>query len=286
MIGNQAEGLQRLTADSSKVSITAVTSGKGGVGKTNVSVNLAIGLALKGRSVVLFDADLGLANVDVALGLKSEYNISHVISGERTLEEVIVDGPCGIKVVPASSGVSGLAELSPQEQAGLIHAFSELSFPVDHLIVDTGAGIDSSVLSFASACEEIIVVVCDEPTSLTDAYALIKVMNTERKVNKFQILANMVENEKQGRDLYRKVSSVVDRFLVAELGFLGSVPWDEYLRKAVQQQKPVIELYPRSASATALRAVVDRVDGMIKSGQPAGGVAFRMGRMAQSDFYR
>lgn len=279
----QVKGLQNLNSSSS-VMVTAVTSGKGGVGKTNVSINLAVGLAQKGRSVVLFDADLGLANVDVALGLKSNYDIRHVLNGERTLEEILIPGPAGIKVIPASSGVSGLADLSTQELAGLINTFSELSFPVDNLIVDTGAGIDSTVLSFASACQEIVVVVCDEPSSLTDAYALIKVLNKEKKVNRFQILANMVEDDAQGRDLFQKVSTVTDRFLVAHLGYLGHIPWDDYMKKAVQKQRAVVELYPRSKVAVAFKQLVDQVDSFSGS-QNGGGVSFNVGKLAKPDFY-
>lgn len=275
---NQAQGLEQMSAPSS-INVVAVTSGKGGVGKTNVSVNLAVSLAAQGKSVVLFDADLGLANVDIALGLKPKYDIRHVISGERTLEEILMEGPNGIRVVPASSGVSSMTSLTSQQQAGLIRAFNELTFPVDALIVDTGAGIDLSVLTFTSACQEIVVVICDEPTSITDAYALIKVLNRECGVKRFQLLANMVDDDRQGRQLYDKVSRVADRFLDVHLGYLGAIPRDDYLRKAVQQQNAVVQAYPRSQSAQALTKLAKAIDKNSTPDQTPGGLGFFVERL-------
>ena len=186
MMIDQADELRRVI-NPKPVKVIAVSSGKGGVGKTNVSVNLAVSLASSGKEVMLMDADLGLANVDVLLGLNPAYDLSHVISGERTLEEVIVEGPNNIKIVPGSSGISRMANITPAEQAGLVHAFSELGHVLDVLVVDTGAGISDSVVSFCSAAQEVIVVVCDEPASITDAYAFIKVMSREHGVERFQI---------------------------------------------------------------------------------------------------
>ena len=164
----------------SPVNVIAVTSGKGGVGKTNVAVNLAVCLARSGDEVLLFDADLGLANVDIALGLKPEFDIQHVISGEQGLEDILLTGPEGIRIIPASSGVARMAALSPTEQAGLVHAFSELAVPVDTLVVDTGAGIDNTVLTFTAACQEVIVVICDEPTSALDPEMVGEVLDVMR----------------------------------------------------------------------------------------------------------
>lgn len=262
------------------VNVIAVTSGKGGVGKTNVAVNLSVCLSQAGQKVLLFDADLGLANVDIALGLKPEFDIQHVISGERSLDEILLTGPEGIRIIPAASGVARMASLSPTEQAGLVHAFSELSLPVDTLIVDTGAGIDNTVLTFTAACQEVIVVICDEPTSLTDGYALIKVLNQQCSVKRFQILANMVDTELQGRQLFEKLCRVTDKFLDVHLGFLGSVPRDDYLRRAVRAQRAVVAEYPRSDAARAMAAIAERVKALPQA-QSAGGLGFFMERMIE-----
>lgn len=243
------------------VQVIAVSGGKGGVGKSNVSVNLSLALAELGRRVVLMDADLGLANIDVLLGLTSTRNINDVLSGECSLREVMIDGPGGIKIVPASSGTQRLTQLSSLEHAGLINAFSELSHDLDVLIVDTAAGISEQVLSFVCAAQEILLVVCDEPTSITDAYALIKVLNKQKGTYRFRILANMVRSEQEGRLLYQKLTQVTERFLEeVALQYVGSVPFDELVRKAVQRRKPVLESYPRSRAALAFRKLAQQVD--------------------------
>ena len=261
------------------VRVIAVTSGKGGVGKTNISVNLAASLSLAGQRVMLMDADLGLANVDVLLGLEPHFDLQHVISGEKSLDEIIVEGPLGIHVVPASSGVERMAELTSVEHASLISAFSELEQPIDVLIVDTAAGIADGVVSFAKACQEVIVVVCDEPTSLTDAYALIKVLSTRHGIKQFQILANMVKDERQGLNLYEKLLNTTDRFLEVGLKYLGAVPFDEQLRQSVRAQKPVVEAYPRSPAAKALVRIGEKINRWPLPDQATGYLQFFVERL-------
>ena len=263
------------------VRVFAVISGKGGVGKTNVSVNLGVSLAETGKKVVLLDADLGLANVDVILGLQPQFNLSHVLTGERTLKEVMVEGPGGIRVVPASSGLQNMADLSSAEQAGLIRAFSEIDRDLDVLIVDTAAGISSSVVSFTRACQEIVVVVCDEPASLTDAYAFIKLLNRDYGIYNFQVLTNQVEGIQQGQNLYKKLCRVTDRYLDVTLQFMGAVPYDECLRKAVQKQTPVLHSFPSSPSARAFRELARKIDGWPVSSQGSGYMEFFIERMLQ-----
>ena len=255
---DQAAGLRRM-AEPRPVHVIAVTSGKGGVGKTNVSVNLAVAMAESGKQVMLLDADLGMANVDVMLGLHPHYNLTHVISGERTLEEVMVSGPSGLKIIPASSGVQRMAELSQQEHAGVIRAFSEIGHQLDTLIIDTAAGISDSVVSFTRASQEVLVVVCDEPASITDAYALIKLLSREYGMHRFRILANMTHSVQEARDLYSKILRVTDRFLDVALDYVGMVPYDDYLRKAVQKQRAVVEAYPRSRAAMAFKNLANKV---------------------------
>jgi len=257
-MNDQAAGIRRM-ASKKPVQVIAVSSGKGGVGKTNVSVNLSLAMVEAGQRVLLLDADLGLANVDLLLGLRSEYNLSHVISGERTLEEVVVNGPEGLKIIPAASGMQMMSELSPSQHAGVIRSFSDLSMPLDVLVVDTAAGISDGVVSFVKASNEVIVVVCNEPTSLTDAYALIKVMSEDHGIQKFNILANSVRDPQEGIKLFKKLSRVTDYYLDVTLNFMGAVPYDEYLVKAVKKQCAVLQSFPQSPSSVAFRKVAKTV---------------------------
>ncbi len=263
------------------IRVIAVTSGKGGVGKTNLSVNLGLALAEQGKRVALLDADMGLANVDVLLGMYPKFNLSHVLKGEKSLNEIIVTGPSGLQVIPASSGLQHMSDLSTVEQAAVIRAFSDIDQDLDVLIVDTAAGISSSVINFARACQEVIVVVCDEPTSLTDAYAFIKLLNRDYGLSRFHILTNMVQSAQQGQNLFQKLTKVTDRYLDVTLQFAGAVPYDEYLRKAVQQQSPVVAAYPRSKASLALKNVARQINSWPIRGQAGGYLEFFIERMIQ-----
>ncbi|WP_113908237.1 MinD/ParA family protein [Aliidiomarina celeris] len=238
-----------------QVKVIAVTGGKGGVGKTNVSLNMAVAMANQGKRVLVLDADLGLANVDVVLGLRVEKNLSHVLAGECDLDDILVKGPGGIQIVPATSGTRSMVELSPQEHAGLIRAFSTMRTEFDVLIVDTAAGIGNMVLSFARAAQDVVVVVCDEPTSITDAYALIKVLSREHGVFRFKVVANMVRTMREGQILYNKLTKVTDRFLDVALELAAIIPFDENLRKAVRKQQLLVEAAPRSPASLAFKAL-------------------------------
>lgn len=240
------------------VRVIAVTGGKGGVGKSNVAVNLALALTQAGQKTLLLDTDLALANVDVLLGLSPTYTLADVIEGRCHLADVIMEGPRGLAVVPAASGRRRMAELKPAEHAGLIHAFSELDRPLDTMVVDTAAGISDSVLTFAQAAHDVVVVVCNEPASITDAYAIIKVLSRERGVRRVHVLANMSQYEGEGVELFRKLSRVTERFLDVALDFAGCIPHDDWLRRAVQRQQAVTEAFPASPSAVAFRELARR----------------------------
>ncbi|HEX7026364.1 MAG TPA: P-loop NTPase [Gammaproteobacteria bacterium] len=242
------------------IQVIAVTGGKGGIGKTNVSINLAVALSNRGRSVMLLDANLGMANVDVMLGLQCQYNLSHLLNGERDLDEIIVKGPSDILVVPAASGVQRMVKLSAAEHTGLIHAFSEVSERMNTLIIDTAAGIIDSVISFTRAAHEVIVVVCDEPASIADASALIRVLCKEHDVSRFRVLTNMVESFSQGKKAYEKLLGTVSNALDVTLEYIGFIPFDEHLRKAVQRRRAVVNAFPESASATAFTDLAATVD--------------------------
>jgi len=275
---DQAAGLRSLNVKK-PVRVLAVASGKGGVGKTNVSVNLAVALAARGNRVMVLDADLGMANIDVMLGLHPTLNLSHVINGQCSLQDIILEGPLGIKIVPASSGTEIMAQLSEAQHIGLIRAFSEIDANIDTLIIDTAAGISSSVVSFCKASQEVLVVVCDEPASITDAYAMIKMLSREHGIQRFRVLANMANSAQEGRMLYEKLSRVTNRFLDVTLSFYGVLPFDQYLRKAVQRQKPVVEAFPRSRSAIAFKNLAQKADKWPLPAQAAGHLEFFVERL-------
>ncbi len=255
---DQASGLRKMQ-NLQQVQVVAVSGGKGGVGKTNTSLNTAVALGQQGKRVLVLDADLGLANVDVMLGLRVKQNLSHVLSGDCNLEDILIDGPSGIKIIPATSGSGSMVDLTPSEHAGLIRAFSELQTEFDVLIVDTAAGISDMVLSFTRAAQEILLVVCDEPTSLTDCYALMKLLSRDHGVFKFKVVANMVRTANEGQQLFSKLTKVTDRFLDVSSELVAVIPFDENMRKSVRQQKVIVEAYPQSPAAIAYKDLAHKL---------------------------
>lgn len=275
---HQASAMDR-RSDSARPQVITVASGKGGVGKSSVSANLAFSLQAAGRRVLLLDADFGLANLDVLMGLQPRFHLGHVLEGRCELADSIVTGPDGLLIVPAASGNTRLAEMCATEQAGLIHAFSDLNVPIDTLIVDSAAGIAGNVLTFAQAADHVLVVVCDEPASITDAYALIKVLSRDRKLNHFQVLANMSRDAAHGQQLFSKLMRVTDRFLNVNLEYLGHIPFDERLRQSIQRQQLVTQVWPGSPAGLAFRDAAKTVIGWPSITRPRGHVEFFIDRL-------
>lgn len=254
--------------------VIAISSGKGGVGKTNVVGNLAIACQRMGKRVLIFDADLGLANIDIIFGISPKHTIEEVIRGEKELSQIIVKGPEKVSLIPAISGVHELTHLTEGQKIHLLSEFDILNNSYDILLIDTGAGISSNVIYFNLAAEERIVVVTPEPTSITDAYALIKVMFFQHGTKNFSLLINMVRDEREAKSVYQSLSKVVARFMGGiSIDYAGFIPWDNLLQEAVTRRKPVVCCYPETPSATSfkdlarnlLMQATDRpIDGNIK----------------------
>ena len=242
-----------------KVKVITVTGGKGGVGKSSVSLNLAVALCQMGKKVMLFDADLGLANIDVMLGLKVDKNLGHVLNGECELQDILQTGPHGLRIVPASSGLKQMVELTVEQHAGLIRAFSTLKEDIDYFIVDTAAGISDMVLSFCRAAQDVLMVVCNEPTSVADAYAQMKVLSRDYGVKKFKIIGNQLHSLDEGKLMYQKLVTVTERFIDATLELVACIPVDMNMRKAIRQRSCVVEVFPTSPAARAFRTLASRI---------------------------
>jgi len=252
-IGAPAAPVPAGTAARGRCRAIAVAGGKGGVGKSTVAVNLGMALSIAGNDVLLLDADMGLANVDVLLGLSPTRHIGHLLDGSCTLEELVLEAAHGLRVIPAGSGARRLAQLPNSEHAAIIRAFDDLAPPPQYLIVDTAAGLSDNVSMFAAAADDVLLVVCDEPASLTDAYAVIKVLSRDFGVRRFRMVANMMQNEGSARQLHQKLARVCDRFLEVVIDFSGWIPHDERLRQAIRRQSAVVDLWPSSRSGLAFK---------------------------------
>lgn len=248
-----AEALRGRRTPPGGTRIIAVTSGKGGVGKTNVVANLAVGLADLGKKVIVLDADFGLANIDVLLGLTPRFHLGHVLYGDKRLGEIMVRGPRGIGIIPASSGLQRLAELTPRQRDFIVEGFADLDADTDYFIIDTAAGISSNVVHLLRLAQEVIVVGAPEPTAIVDAYAVIKILLTEEPEKTIRVLINSVAGEAESRDVFRQINSVVKRFLDREIHYLGHVEKDSHVVKAVRSQVLVAHSYPDSRAAGCFR---------------------------------
>jgi len=235
--------------------VVAVTSGKGGVGKTNLCVNLGVEFVNHGKRTLIIDGDLGLANVDILFNIRPKFNFSHLISGEKTIEEVITNGPGGIRILPAASGISAMADLKPEEQSQVVAQLETLSDKYDIILIDTAAGISSHVLYFASAASYIIIIATPEPTSLADAYAIIKVLNRQYAVKRFQLVVNQAASEQNALSVYQTLCDIADNFIEVAIDFLGFMPRDEKVHEAVNSQVPFVEKFPSSGASRELKKI-------------------------------
>lgn len=244
-----------------KSRIITVTSGKGGVGKTSVSINLAIQFRLQGKSVIIFDADFGLANIEVMIGAIPKYNLSDLIYRGKDLNDIIMKGPMDIGFISGGSGISGFGDLTKDQLTYLVYKIKELESMADIIIIDTGAGISSAVMDFVVVSNEVILVTTPEPTSITDSYSLLKALNKrddfDKSQNHIKIVANRVRNYEEGANLYNKLNVVVNKFLNFNIEFLGIIENDENMSKAVIQQKPISMAYPNSKGAKSFKKISD-----------------------------
>ncbi|MBW1720715.1 MAG: MinD/ParA family protein [Deltaproteobacteria bacterium] len=255
-----ADVLQKDNSTKHTVRVISVTSGKGGVGKTNVVANLALALRKLGKRVLVLDADLGLANMDVLLGLNPRYTIHHVLKGEKRLEEVMIAVPSGFKLLPAASGIQELTDLDPSQRLFLLNEFDALQEHFDVFLIDTGAGISANVMYFNFAAMEKVVIVTNEPTSLTDAYALIKVLTNQYSQKRFKVLVNAARNRSEAERIYRHLSLVVDQFLGSpSLDYLGWIPFDKQVSVAVRQQQMVLQKYPNTPASKSIMELAERL---------------------------
>jgi flagellar biosynthesis protein FlhG len=256
---DQANGLRELVAqqggDRPPLRVIAVTSGKGGEGKTHIACNLAVLAARAGRRVLVLDADLGLANADIVLGVAPHHHLGHLLDGSVPLDRVLAEGPEGIRILAAATGVQELTHLDDGQKLRLVTALDVIEDRFDLVVVDCGAGIGDNVLFFAGAAQEALLVISPEPTSLTDAYAAVKVLSQQAGVDRFNVIVNQAPTEAHGREVFGTLTRVTDRFLTARVSFLGHIPRDENLQRALMAQRPVVDVFPRSPSSRALETI-------------------------------
>jgi flagellar biosynthesis protein FlhG len=263
--------------------VLAVSSGKGGVGKTNVVINLAVEIQRRGLRVLVFDADLGLSNVPILLGLVPQYNISHVLFGEMRMKEVLFPGPEGVTVLPAGFGVQELAALTEEQQLRLLCETEELEQDFDVVLIDTGAGISPNVLFFNIVSHDNIVVVCPEPASMSDAYVLMKILALRYQRKTFKILMNSIKEENEATRILERITEACRRFLGVSVQHFGNVPYDRRIAEAVRSQKPVVELYPDAPSSRSFSQLASKLLGSLPEDFPVGSLQFFWKRLFASD---
>jgi len=269
---------RRATSQHSEINqathVYSITSGKGGVGKTAVVANLAFNLASMGKRVLILDADLGLANIDVVFGLSPKYNLNHFFSGEKDLQEIIADGPLGIKILPAGSGTQNFTRLDAHQKVRLLDGLDSMQNHYDYVLIDTEAGISENVTYFNTAAQEIIVVTTPEPTAITDAYALMKLLSTQFHEKKFNLVVNQIQTEDNALDVYRKLTMVANRYLDISIDFLGSIPADRQMIDSIRKQKVISELFPASKVTSSFSELAKRICSEPSQATPKGNLQF------------
>lgn len=239
----------------SRTRVISVTSGKGGVGKSNLVVNMAMAFRKAGHRVLVLDGDFGLSNIDILFNIPVNGNVEEVLREGKPIRDIICRGPLGIDLIPSSSGLMSASELDSQDRVRLIAAMEELDFEYDILLIDTGAGIHSDVLWLNSTANEIVVVTTPEPTAITDAYALIKVLHQKHRVKRVKLIVNQVRDAAEGLKVYNRISDVTDRFLNVGIDYLGHVPWDGCMTEAVRMREPLLASFPASQAAMQIGKV-------------------------------
>jgi flagellar biosynthesis protein FlhG len=281
---DQAEARRRAHREAPhQARVVAVTSGKGGVGKTNVVASLAVELSRRGRKVLVLDADLGLANVDILLGLAPNGHLGDVISGVCDIEDIVLEGPEGVALLPAASGIAEVTSLSEAQKGRLRVALNRLRETYDTLLVDTGAGISSNVIYFAGSAQEVVVVVTPEPTALADAYAVIKVLRNRRRIRRVQLLVNQVHHVSDAEAVHERLVRVSERFLDVDIQLLGHIYSDPAVHRAVMEQRPIALAYPGSPAARCLNQLAQRIDMLADAPDNPGDVSRFWDRLLAGD---
>jgi flagellar biosynthesis protein FlhG len=259
VVKGQEKSVRVMGRDGRPAKVISVTSGKGGVGKSSVTSNLALGLAAKGARVLLIDGDFGLANLDIMFDLRSHRTVDEVLRGEVTIREVVVTVADGVDVLPASSGLHGMTSLRMEDKVRYLDAITELELDYDYFLIDTGAGISDEVTWLNSRADEIVLVATPEPTSLADAYALIKVMSQKHKIKRYRLLVNQVKSEAEALRVFQHLTGVTDRFLNVTVDFFGFVLWDDLWTHSIRQRKPILSAFPGSQSAKRFLELADTI---------------------------
>lgn len=263
--------------------VISITGGKGGIGKTTISVNLALAFAKARKKVLLFDADLGLANVDIMLGLQPQRNIHDYLQGHCGLNEICLTGPHGLKIIPAASGIQKMAELNSQESFQLIRSFSTLTDDVDVMLIDMASGISSQVIDFTHAAQDILVVICNDPSSLMDSYAVIKILHQKYARSRFGVIVNKVKHLQEGFDVFSKFQAVTAKFINVSMHYLGHVPHDDYVGMAARERATVIDKFPQSQAAIAFNNLRHGICHWQDSETAMGGIQFFFERLLQNN---